>query len=334
MYRVGIIGAGVGEKHSIAYKNHPDCSVKAICDFDDSKFASLEKVHPDASFFTDANLILNDKDIDVVSIASFDNYHTEQLLKAISNKKNVMVEKPMCLKMEELLKIKSSFDTNPDIHLSSNHVLRTNARFARFKNDISQRKLGEVYYIEADYYWGRVEKLSGWRSEMDFYSIILGAAIHMIDLVMWLLNSKPVSVQATGNKIATANTGLKYNSFSTVILEFDNGLIAKITGNGGCVHPHFHGLKIFGTERTAIHNLDSCYYLKANGSRYNREYIEEPYPQKESRENLIHTFIDSISNDLIVPLVSSQDVFDTMSVCFASEKAMSSGEKIIIEYMD
>ena len=334
MYNIGIIGAGVGEKHAIAYNNHPDCTVQAICDFDNSKLATLEKVYPKASFFTDSNLILNDKDIDVVSIASFDNYHTAQVLQAISNKKNVMVEKPMCLNIEELLKIKSSLDSNPDINLSSNHVLRTNARFTRFKNDISDRKLGEVYYIEADYYWGRVEKLSGWRSKMDFYSIILGAAIHMIDLVMWLLNSKPVSVQATGNKIATINTDLKYNSFSTIVLEFDNGLIAKITGNGSCVHPHFHGLKIFGTERTAIHNLDSCYYLKADGSGYGREYIEEPYPQKESRENLIHNFIDSISDESAVPLVSSQDVFDTMSVCFASEKAMASGEKIIVEYMD
>ena len=55
------------------------------------------------------------------------------------------------------------------------------------------------------------KKLYGWRSKIKDYSIILGAGIHMIDLIMWLTNSKPISVYATGNNNSTKGTRFKKN---------------------------------------------------------------------------------------------------------------------------
>ena len=59
---------------------------------------------------------------------------------------------------------------------------------------------------------GRIEKLFGWRKVKNF-SFTLGAAIHMIDLVCWLLNKRPLSVITIGNKIVTKNTIFKKKVF-------------------------------------------------------------------------------------------------------------------------
>jgi len=169
---------------------------------------------------------------------------------------------------------------------------------------------------------------------MDFYSIIHGAAIHMIDLVMWIISERPIEVQAVGNDIATRNTPLKFNSFAALLLKFESGIIAKITGNGGCIHPHFHGLKVFGTKTTAIQSLSGAYWIKSSKNDINQKPISEPYPGKEFRKEIITSFIDHILDESKDALVSQKDVFNVMSVCFAAEEAMITGKTVKIKYLE
>ena len=333
MLKAAVIGLGIGEKHATAFQNHKEIILKKVCDLDQKKLNNLNIKFPNLLTVTDDQLILKDADIDIVSIASYDNYHANQITQAIENGKHVMAEKPLCLSLEEMIKIKNSQKQNKKVKISANHVLRSNHRFDKFRNEIDQGQFGEIFYLEADYYWGRKKKLFGWRSEMDYYSIILGAAIHMIDIVMWLLNSKPITVQVIGSDIPSKRTNLKYNSFAIILLKFKNGVIAKITGNGGCVHPHFHGLKIFGSKRTTVHDLPGAYYFDSSENNPEPVPITEPYPDKESREKVLHTFVDSILDDSVVPLVTQQDVYDVMSVCFAAEEAMNTGKTEIIKYL-
>ena len=334
MLNAGVIGMGIGEKHALAYQNHCNTNLKTVCDFDHDKLKELNIKFPNVHMETKYQSILENDDIDIVSIASYDNFHSSQILQALKSGKHVMSEKPLCLKRDEMLQIHETQKQNPDAKLSSNLVLRTNSRFGKLRKNNAEGKFGEVYYLEGDYFWGRKSKLFGWRAEMDYYSIILGAAIHMIDVVMWLLGSRPVTVQAVGNDIPNKNTNLKFNSFAVVILKFENGAIAKLTGNGGCVHPHFHGLKIFGTKQTAINSLTEAYYLHTGEINSEPVPITEPYPEKEVREKVIHSFVDSILDPSKTPLVPQQDVYDVMSVCFAAEEAMNTGNSINIEYLN
>ena len=333
MLNIGVIGMGIGERHALAYQSHPGCNLKSICDFDKEKSRQLSIKYPKVNVYEDAEDILMDEDIDLISIASYDNHHFSQIIKAFDNGKHVMAEKPLCLNQDQMFEIYHKQKQNPDNKLSSNLVLRTNARFKKFKEDFNSNKFGDVFYLEGDYFWGRKQKLYGWRSKMDYYSIIYGAAIHMIDLVMWLMEEKPVSVQAVGNDIANKNSPLKFNSFAALFLKFENGIIAKITGNGGCVHPHFHGLKIYGTKKTAIHNLTNAYYLDSSELDFNPILVKEPYPEKEERGKIIHSFLDSILDERKKPIVSNQNVYDLMSVCFSAEEAMNTGKNIKIKYL-
>ena len=95
--RLGIIGLGVGMKHALALADHPFCEIVGLCDFSDDKLKKAGENYPGALLTKNASEILDNPVINVVSIASFDNYHFEQTVRAIKNGKHVFVEKPVCL---------------------------------------------------------------------------------------------------------------------------------------------------------------------------------------------------------------------------------------------
>ena len=143
--------------------------------------------------------------------------------------------------------------------------------------------------------WGRAEKLFGWRSKVKNFSFTLGAAIHMIDLICWILNKRPLSVITLGNKIVTKNTIFKKKSFLIYLLKFSQNLIVKVTANMAGTHEHFHNLKIYSKDKTLFHTRDGSYILKKNKKLFSNN-LSHAYPDKKNRKKVIRNFIDSIKN--------------------------------------
>ena len=332
MLKVGVIGLGVGEKHANVYANDSRCQLTGICDFNHKKLKNLKSKYPNVKIYKNDRELIDDSNIDLISIASYDNYHHEQVINAIKKNKHVMVEKPVCLNKKELDSIIKEKEKNKNIRLSSNLVLRTNPKINDMKREIMLPAFGSIYYFEADYFWGRTTKFDGWRSKMDYYSIILGAAIHMIDLVIWMLGSKPISVFAMGNDIGSKGTKLKYNSFAIILLKFSSGLIAKVTGNGPCVYPHFHGIKVFGSKKTLIHNFNESFCLERNKSKIDKVFFEKEKHKNENKDKIISNFIDLILNPKINPIVEEKDVYDAMCICLAAEESVISNRMVKIKY--
>ena len=104
------------------------------------------------------NEIFKDKQINLVSIASYDNDHYSHASKAILNNKNVFIEKPAFTSIKECLKIKKLLK-NRNIGIFSNLVLRASDRFISLKKESKKKAFGKIYFIEADYNYGRLEKL-------------------------------------------------------------------------------------------------------------------------------------------------------------------------------
>jgi predicted dehydrogenase len=334
MLRAGIIGLGVGKKHIEAFNGHPGCKVTTLCDFSEEKYAETSKEYPSMRITKEAKDILHDPELDIVSVASFDNYHYEHVLSALENRKHVFVEKPLCLYPHEAISIRRVLDKNRDVQLSSNLNLRTCSRFVRLKEEILSKEMGDIFYMEGDYFWGRIHKMTnGWRGNMEFYSIVLGAAVHMIDLLIWISGQYPVGVQGYGNQIATSGSGFRFKDFASILMKFENGMIAKVCANGGCVHPHFHRVTVFGTKKSFLHEISGGVWLEPGGTEVERIEVKEKYPGVEERGKVITTFIDSILDPKARAIVPTEDVFSTMSVCFAAEKAIKEEKPIKIEYI-
>jgi len=330
MIKAAIIGSGIGMKHFEAIDQYRNSSIKIICEKDITKVRNLKKKFKNIQITSDEEKIFLDKSINLVSIASYDDNHFTQIVKCIKNNKHIIVEKPMCLKVEQLLKIRNLLKNNKNIKIISNLVLRTNSLFLKFKDDIDYK---DIFYIEADYLWGRKEKLYQWRSQIKDYSVTLGAAIHVIDLVMWFTKKKPTSVSSFSNSLATKGTNFKNQSFIIYIFEFPGNVIVKISANAAGLYKHFHEVKIFGKNKTLVHNyLGSYAFTKKNKKTIFNELNYE-YPDKKNRKKLIQNFIDVLIDDKIKPIITLKEQFDLMSVCFASDRSLKLKKKIKIKYL-
>ena len=246
----GIIGLGIGEKHLEAIESlNKNYFVKVLCEKNKKKISYLKKKYPNKIITSNEDLIFEDKEINLVSICSYDDYHYSQIVKSIKNNKHFIIEKPFCLDEKELKHLHLLLKKNKQIKFTSNMVLRVNSLFSKIKR-ISQKE--EIFYIEADYIWGRSHKLFEWRSKIKKYSLIHGAAIHMIDLICWMIKKKPIYVQTFGNNLATRKSKFKKNSLVLIILRFSNGLLVKITANGAAKFNHFHELRIFSKKKSIL----------------------------------------------------------------------------------
>ncbi len=324
-----VIGSGIGIKHVEAIKDYRNSKIKYICEKNIKKHDYLRKKFPKVSIIKNDEIIFKDKSINLVSIASYDNYHFKQIMKGIKSKKNLIVEKPMCLEYSELKKIEKMMKKNKDLYICSNLVLRVNSLFEKLKKKINK---DQIYYLEADYIWGRLEKFFSWRSKIKNYDFMLGAGVHMVDLIMWLLNDKPKTVYCESNKILTKKTIFNKKSFAVCLMKFSNDIVAKISANPSNNYNHFHEIKLFGKKNTFLHTIQGTNELKTKKKRLINKKILNNYPDKQNRKKLIKNFIDFLINKKTKRIISFNEQINLMKVCFAIIKSQKLKKAVKVIY--
>ena len=138
--RAGVIGLGVGAHQARTLFTHPDCELVSICDFDKNKLAEISSELSNVNQTQDDQDILSDPDINLVCVASYDEFHYQQVIKSLNNGKHVYVEKPICLKKEELQDIDGILKKYPNLRISSNMVLRTCPLFIKVRDEVLSQK--------------------------------------------------------------------------------------------------------------------------------------------------------------------------------------------------
>ncbi len=324
-----VIGTGIGLKHFEAINNYKNSKVLLVYEKNKRRSLKLKKIFPDIKFVDTENEIFSNKRINLISIASYDNYHFKQILLCLKKDINVIIEKPICLKFEELIKIKKALKKSK-AKITSNMVLRVNDLFCRIKKMINPKN---VYYIEGDYIWGRKKKIFGWRSKVNNFSFTLGAAIHIIDLICWFLNERPTSIMSFGSNLITKNTKFKKKSFLIYILKFPNQKIVKITANMVGIHEHFHDIKIFTSKNTYIHNYNKTFKIVQEKNKLKNINLNYKYPDKLNRKKMIRNFIDHLHNKKIKQVITQKEIFDLMSICFAADDSLKQKKEMKIKYL-
>lgn len=322
--RVAIIGLGVGETHVKGWEAHPGCTVTTLCDIDPLKLAEVGGRHPGKRLSTNPAEVLADPDIDAVSIASYDDAHHAQVTAAIDAGKHIFAEKPLCLTDAEWLDIRDRLRANPRCRMSSNLILRTSPRFVQLKADIVSGRFGSLYMVEGDYNYGRFHKiLSGWRGESPSYSVVHGGAIHLVDLMQWLVGEPVVEVAAAGADMAARMAGKTINDTVVSILRFAGGAVGKVSANFACIYPHFHRLSVYGTAATFENGLDHALMFDSSDPARRPEEVHSAYPGVH-KGDLIPSFAASILGEGEA-LVSAEDTLSSMATCLAIERSLRSG---------
>ena len=327
------MGLGVGEEHARTFLAADCCRLQRLYDLDPAKSQRLIDQLGAGAVAASFEEILQDPNVQVISIASYDDAHFEQIVGALEADKHVFVEKPLCRTFDELRTIKSVWlRRKVRASLSSNLVLRAAPLYQWLKEKLSSGELGDIYAFDGDYLYGRVHKITeGWRKDVEDYSVIQGGGIHLADLMLWLTGERPSSVTAAGNQICTARTAFRYQDYVSATFRFPSGLIGRITANFGCVHRHQHVVRVFGTKGTFIYD-DRGPRLHTSRDPSVPATALELSPLPANKGDLIPGFIQAIL-DGGDRQARAQQEFDTISVCVAADQALASAKSVEIEYV-
>jgi predicted dehydrogenase len=329
---VAVVGLGIGEQHARAFAAQRGCQVRWLCDLDRARAEKLVGAFPGAAVAGSFEELLGRPEVDVVSIASFDDAHAAQVSAALAAGKHVFVEKPLCRTPEELRRIKEGWLASGGRMLGCNLVLRTAPLYLWLRDAMARGELGEIFSFDGDYLYGRLHKITeGWRSTVEDYSVMLGGGIHLIDLLLWLTGRRPVAVSASGSRIGSVGTAFRYNDFCAATLRFEGGLVARITANFGCVHRHQHALRVFGTSGTFLYD-DSGARLHRSRDPGDEPQRLEHSPLPRTKGDLVPGFVEAIESgrDLRADV---QQVCDGVSVAMACDRAMASGNWETVDYV-
>lgn len=99
---LGLIGSGERGRHVMGqFQKTGQVNVGAVCDIYAEMIDKAKAVAPNAKGYSDHRKLLEDKTLDAVLIATPDHWHAVTAVDALNAGKDVYVEKPLTLRMEE-----------------------------------------------------------------------------------------------------------------------------------------------------------------------------------------------------------------------------------------
>ncbi|MBO6947051.1 MAG: Gfo/Idh/MocA family oxidoreductase [Rhodospirillales bacterium] len=328
---VAVLGLGVGEQHALAFDADPRTELRWLIDMDEGVADAVRDRIGRGKTATTMQTALDDPSVDIVSIATFDHMHADEVVKCLHAGKHVFVEKPLARTATELDTIIKAWNAANRPHIVSNLVLRDAELYRWLVYEVQSGNMGRIYAIDGDYLYGRLHKITeGWRKDVPDYSAIEGGGIHLIDLMLILAGERPTDVNCIGNRIATEGTDFNYDDYMAAIYRFPSGMIGRITANFGCVHRHHHVLRVFGTEATFIYDdAGPRLHLARDENKKASPLNHDPLPA--SKGTLIPAFID----DIVLgadPTATAMREFDLIRIIAATDAAHAKNATLKIEY--
>lgn len=216
---VGLIGGGAFARGTIlpALRKLPGVEIKAVATASGKGAGEIARKYGCAYATTDPAEILDDDSVNLVVIATRHNLHAVLAVEALSKGKNVHVEKPLALNIDELREVLQAERAS-----TGRLMVGFNRRFApmglKAKSTFAKRSgpLMAHYRINAGFvprdHWVHDPVEGGGR--------ILGEVCHFVDFLHFLVGEAPVKLYATkvpqkGNVVANDNV--------TVMIDFADG---------------------------------------------------------------------------------------------------------------
>jgi UDP-2-acetamido-3-amino-2,3-dideoxy-glucuronate N-acetyltransferase len=211
---IACIGGGYWGKNLV--RNLHDLGVLSlICEVDASAREQLRAGLADVSFTDSAGHVFCDPDIAGVVIATPAATHGELVRQALLADKDVFVEKPLCLSVEEGKSLVALASERRRI-LMVGHLLWYHSAVLKLKELIEEGELGRVEYI----YSNRLNLGKIRREE----NILWSFAPHDISVILGLVGEMPESVRAQGGNYLHEKIG----DVTLSLLSFPSGVKAHV----------------------------------------------------------------------------------------------------------
>lgn len=239
MKNIAIAGIGAWGKNLLRnFYNLAGGHLVLACDQDEKKLAHAKANYIGLETTGNYDDILKRDDIEAVVLATPPADHFKMAMPAIEAGKDVFVEKPLVLSVEDGEKLVEAAEKANRI-LMVGHIMVFHPATIFLKSLIDDDQLGKVYYLYASRVnLGKVREIE---------NALWSFAPHDISIILYLLEKDPVRVTATGS--AYLQPGIEDVVFTT--LHFGDGTMAHI--HVSWLDPHKdRKLVVVGSKKMAV----------------------------------------------------------------------------------
>lgn len=198
MLKVGLIGlGGIGAVHAECWLALSD-KVRLVAVADTCQEKALKYAdRTGARVYADGMELLEKEELDIVDICVPTFLHAEYVIQATKHVKNIMVEKPVCLKEREAgLLLKAQEESGARIQVG--HVVRFMAAYKYLKEVVSLGRYGAVVTGQ----FSRISPRPVWMKGHDDIdrtgTMALDLHIHDADYIRYLMDGEPETMDSWG----------------------------------------------------------------------------------------------------------------------------------------
>lgn len=148
--KIGIIGTGwIAEAHVENYLRCPDVEIVAAADLVPGKAEKFCKANgiDGIRLYPDHKSMIDAEELDAVSVCTYNRTHAECSIYALEHGVNVLLEKPMCVTLDEAVEIVKAEKKSGKI-LSIGFQPRFDENMKMLKAIVESGELGQIYYIQ------------------------------------------------------------------------------------------------------------------------------------------------------------------------------------------
>ena len=257
--------------------------------------------------------ILKSPDINTLFIATRHDSHAKYVIDGLKNGKNVYVEKPLCLTLEELVEVQQiCAEKQKSVMIGFNRRFSPLAKI--IKKKLGNGKMAMLYRVNA----GSIPA-DNWIQDMNVGGgRMIGEGCHFIDFMSFMCGSVPVKVSA----IALPDSqGL--NDTLNVNIEFENGSI-------GVLSYYANGAKSMPKEYFEVHasgmsaSLNDFKECTIYGKKAETHKLRT---QDKGQKQMVEEYISGLRNgQQPIPM---RDVFVTTAATFGVLKSLQEGGNIV-----
>ncbi len=339
--KVALLGAGfIADIHLESYHRFvPDAEVVAVYARRPERAQSFAQRHGVARWFSDWERAITDSGCDVVDVCLPNFLHARAVRAAAQAGKHVIVEKPLCLTLEEADEMVAVCQSHRRKLMYAEELCFA-PKYERVRKLAGEGAFGQLYQLK------QAEKHSGPHSDW-FYDInqsgggvLMDMGCHALAWFRWMLGGqpKPVSVYAHMNTVFHHGRTQGEDN-SVVIVEFEGGVVgiaenswakhggmedsAEVYGTGGvCYADLFQGnAALTYSEKGYGYAMEKAGSTRGWTFTIFEEAFNQGYPQE------LKHFIDCVRNDQ-PPLVTGADGRAVLELLYAAYASAGRGQKV------
>ena len=312
-FKVGQIGLGQWGKN--IYRNLESFNVIEKV-YDNNLENLIQNVPYKSKIAKNPDEIILSQDIDSIFIASPASTHKDYIIRSLLNHKNVFVEKPLCLSLNDCYEIKK-ISEQVDKIVFVGHLLQYHNAFNELKKNIQLGIIGNLKIIKSN-------RLN-FGSIRDKESVLYDLTSHDISMILSITKKLPKKIDVN----AIFKNSNEIADYINVILFFDEDILAII--NSDWISPYKeHRFSVLGSNGSLIFDdvKDWSKKLTYNPSIINDDkrisykpemamYVEKHEPLKQE----IEAFLQCVSNKEI-PITDIQEGLNVQIVLNMIEKKL------------